>query len=302
MNRHERRAAGKKQRTASGAGARSPAALCELGHRHLQAGRNLDAQICCQEALAIDSGLADALHLMGLLSLRAEQADHAIEWFNRAVQREEKPAYLLSLGNTLRRQGRLEEAFRPLDRAVETDIESAEAWKALAGLLADLNRHNEATLSFQHVLKLDPCDADAAYQAGFLLLQSGKAEEALGLLDRSDQMQPGHAPTVQMRALVLQTLGRAEEAHAEALLEVPAPDRHSPFAAAAKSEDAVRVAGALAALEPIYREALLLRFQEELSLDEIAQVAGAPVSTISSRIHRGLAIMRSQLEGGAGAA
>ena len=58
----------------------------------------------------------------------------------------------------------------------------------------------------------------------------------------------------------------------------------------------------LGALEPIYREALLLRFQEELSLDEIAQVAGAPVSTISSRIHRGLAIMRSQLEGGAGAA
>src|ERR1043165_748216 len=70
---------------------------------------------------------------------------------------------------------------------------------------------------------------------------------------------------------------------AEALLEVPAPDRHSPFAAAAKSEDAVRVAGALAALEPIYREALLLRFQEELSLDEIAQVAGAPVSTIDRK-------------------
>ena len=44
------------------------------------------------------------------------------------------------------------------------------------------------------------------------------------------------------------------------------------------------------------------KLPQELSLDEIAQVAGAPVSTISSRIHRGLAIMRSQLEGGAGAA
>ena len=85
-----------------------------------------------------------------------------------------KPAHLLSLGNALRRQGRLEEAFRLLNRAVEIDIESAAAWKALAGLLADLNRHHEAVLSFQHVLKLDPRDADAAYQAGFLLLQSGK--------------------------------------------------------------------------------------------------------------------------------
>jgi RNA polymerase sigma-70 factor (ECF subfamily) len=80
-------------------------------------------------------------------------------------------------------------------------------------------------------------------------------------------------------------------------MELPAPDGHSPFAAAAKSEDATRIAAAMEALAPIYREALLLRFQEDLSLDEIAQVAGAPVSTISSRIHRGLAMMRSQLEG-----
>ena len=215
MNRHQRRAAGKKQRTASGAGAMSAAALCELGHRHLQAGRTLDAQLCCQQALAMDSGFADALHLMGQLSLRTEQADHAIEWFSRAVQRDPKPAYLLSLGNTLRRQGRLEEAFRPLDRAVEIDIESAEAWKALAGLLADLKRHNEAMLSFQHVLKLDPRDGDAAYQAGLLLFQSGKPEDALALLDRSDQLQPNHAPTAQMRGLVLQILGRVEEAHVE---------------------------------------------------------------------------------------
>ncbi len=87
----------------------------------------------------------------------------------------------------------------------------------------------------------------------------------------------------------------------EACLEFPASDLYSPFLAAAKSEDAVRIANALGALEPIYREALLLRFQEELSLEEIAQVAGAPVSTISSRIHRGLSMLRSALEGDADA-
>jgi RNA polymerase sigma-70 factor (ECF subfamily) len=84
-------------------------------------------------------------------------------------------------------------------------------------------------------------------------------------------------------------------------LELPASDHHSPFLAAARSEDAGRIAIALGALEPIYREALLLRFQEELSLEEIAQVAGAPVSTISSRIHRGLSMLRSSLEGDADA-
>ncbi len=83
----------------------------------------------------------------------------------------------------------------------------------------------------------------------------------------------------------------------EAGVEFPASDSDSPFLAAAKSEDAVRIANAMRTLEPIYREALLLRFQEELSLDEIAQVTGTPVSTISSRIQRGISMLRSSLKG-----
>ena len=84
-------------------------------------------------------------------------------------------------------------------------------------------------------------------------------------------------------------------------VNVPAPDFGSPFFAAARSEDAQRIAAALGALEPIYREALLLRFQEELSLAEIAQVAGAPISTVSSRIQRGLSMLEAALGGGADA-
>jgi RNA polymerase sigma-70 factor (ECF subfamily) len=83
--------------------------------------------------------------------------------------------------------------------------------------------------------------------------------------------------------------------------ELPAPDQSSPFLAAARSEDAVRLAAALELLEPIYREALLLRFQEDLSLQEISKVVGAPVPTVSSRIHRGLGLLRSRWEGGSNA-
>jgi len=72
----------------------------------------------------------------------------------------------------------------------------------------------------------------------------------------------------------------------------------SPFEAAARSQDAIRLAGQLQILSPLYREALLLRFQEELSLPEIAQVLGAPVTTVTSRIYRGLAALRSAFEEG----
>lgn len=92
---------------------------------------------------------------------------------------------------------------------------------------------------------------------------------------------------------------RREQSSDATLDDAAAAAVDSPFQAAARSEDAARIASALSGLPPLYREALLLRFQEELSLEEVAQVVGAPVSTVSSRIQRGLAQLRAQFEEGA---
>jgi RNA polymerase sigma-70 factor (ECF subfamily) len=83
----------------------------------------------------------------------------------------------------------------------------------------------------------------------------------------------------------------------DAVLLLPSSDP-SPFEAAARSEDAMLLAGWLQILPPLYREALLLRFQEDLSLTEMAQVLGAPTTTVTSRIYRGLAALRSAFEEG----
>jgi len=58
------------------------------------------------------------------------------------------------------------------------------------------------------------------------------------------------------------------------------------------------VAAALACLSAPYREVLLLRFQEDLSLEEIAAVVAAPLSTVKSRLYRGLSELREMLERG----
>jgi RNA polymerase sigma-70 factor, ECF subfamily len=76
-----------------------------------------------------------------------------------------------------------------------------------------------------------------------------------------------------------------------------APNKPSPYTLAARTQDAEKLAHSLQTLESVYREALVLRFQEELSLQEISMIVGAPVSTVASRIYRGLATLRSQLEG-----
>ena len=55
----------------------------------------------------------------------------------------------------------------------------------------------------------------------------------------------------------------------------------------------------LGKLPAAYREVLLLRFQEEMQLEEIAAVLGSPLSTVKSRLYRGLEAMRTAMAGGA---
>ncbi len=69
----------------------------------------------------------------------------------------------------------------------------------------------------------------------------------------------------------------------------------TPFDRLASLEDRERIAAALLKLDTLYREVLVLRFHEELSLEEIAKVTQAPLSTVKSRLYRGLAAIRPKL-------
>jgi RNA polymerase sigma-70 factor (ECF subfamily) len=51
----------------------------------------------------------------------------------------------------------------------------------------------------------------------------------------------------------------------------------------------------ISSLEPIYREAVYLRFVEELSPKEIAEILGESTNVISVRINRGLHLLKSKL-------
>ena len=70
----------------------------------------------------------------------------------------------------------------------------------------------------------------------------------------------------------------------------------TPFDCFANLEDRERIAGALLELDALHREVLVLRFHEELSLEEIAKVTRAPLSTVKSRLYRGMAMVRPKLE------
>jgi RNA polymerase sigma-70 factor (ECF subfamily) len=72
-------------------------------------------------------------------------------------------------------------------------------------------------------------------------------------------------------------------------------DGPSPLEQFQGRENAAEVAAVILTLDPSYREVLTLRFHEEMSLEEIATVTRAPLSTVKSRLYRGLAALKPEL-------
>ena len=87
----------------------------------------------------------------------------------------------------------------------------------------------------------------------------------------------------------------AEKSEDDRPFEIASNDP-TPFDNYLSRQNGAIVAEALLTLEPLHREVLVLRFHEELALDQIAAVTGAPLSTVKSRLYRGLAALRPFIE------
>ena len=72
----------------------------------------------------------------------------------------------------------------------------------------------------------------------------------------------------------------------------------SPFDVAAEQQQHERFNAALEKVSPLFREVLVLRFQEQMKLEEIASLIRIPVATVKTRIYRGVAALRPFLQGG----
>jgi RNA polymerase sigma-70 factor (ECF subfamily) len=62
------------------------------------------------------------------------------------------------------------------------------------------------------------------------------------------------------------------------------------------AERGALLAAAVTELPAIHREVITLRFEEGMKLEEIAEVAGVPLSTVKSRLHRALESLLARLE------
>jgi RNA polymerase sigma-70 factor, ECF subfamily len=100
----------------------------------------------------------------------------------------------------------------------------------------------------------------------------------------------------QKKAVSLDSMTDPEEGKGFEIVDERA---ESPLTLFLQAESQGRVQASLERLPVAYREVLLLRFQEEMQLDEIARIQATPISTVKSRLYRGLDALKGLLAGGA---
>lgn len=96
-----------------------------------------------------------------------------------------------------------------------------------------------------------------------------------------------------------QSLDALTDPEQERPLQIPDENGPSPLHQVLSQESEENVQASLGKIGAIYREVLVLRFQEELQIEEMAGVLSIPVSTVKSRLYRGLDALRCALQEGA---
>jgi RNA polymerase sigma-70 factor (ECF subfamily) len=80
--------------------------------------------------------------------------------------------------------------------------------------------------------------------------------------------------------------------------EPSTPPEDSPLERAVQQQSDTTVQAMLGSVPLVFREVLVLRFQEEMRLEEIASITSTPISTVKSRLYRGLETLRKLLPEG----
>ncbi len=176
---------------------------------------------------------------------------------------------------------------RPTDRDLAIRVAAGDA-----GALGDLrDRYWASAWRVARSLTRDPAVADDIAQEALLRVLR-KASD----YDPDRPFEPWFFRIV--RNLARDHLRAAERRrrHEQASAD-RAPRRHaSPGDAELEREELLgSVRDALSSLEPDLREALVLRYEQELSLKACADVIGCPEGTASSRLRRGLEALRERL-------
>ena len=211
-----------------------PAPLMKaLAVAHLQCGRYLQAATAYRRADRMHSLDPASRFALANAYLGLEKRHWARRELERLAREDPgNPDYPNALAGIFQDYQWFDMAEAQARRAIAIDPSSSSAYDRLGQALEGRNEAAEAQKSYRLALERDRASKKRspwpAFHLGRLLLETGRAAEALRLLEGALEADPNHVEATYQRALALSALDRHEEAVAElhkAALLAPAEAR-----------------------------------------------------------------------------
>jgi len=191
---------------------RDPLSQQALGTLHLSAGRLDSARRHFQQAVDLDSTLAESHHGVAIVSAYASDWSRAFERFGSALDLDPgNPVFHYNAGIVYDHLGRLEESEAAFRSALLVDPWNDEARRYLASVLLYQNEPDEALEQYAAACRLAPTEAKNWYGVGRVQARLGADSLATVALERACQLDTSFQKAVYNLSLVYRRLGRTED-------------------------------------------------------------------------------------------
>jgi protein O-GlcNAc transferase len=189
-----------------------PIALNNRGNALLRLGRAEEALVSCERALRLEPGFVTALNNRGNALRELGRLESALASFDEALRL--RPGYATAIynrANALLELKRYDEAFSAYDRALQARADDSAALSGRAVALLHLGRLDDSLACSQRACALSSSPLVLSNH-GSILMQLHRFEEALLSIERALQLQPLHVDALNNHGSCLTMLKRFGEA------------------------------------------------------------------------------------------
>jgi protein O-GlcNAc transferase len=140
-------------------------------------GRLETARTTLESAVVMDSGCAEAFHLLGLLYRRMGRVQLAIESLAKAIAIDgRRPEFHKDLGNAHKDAGDLDQALECFNRALAQSPAYAAAWYDMGCALQTGGSLRAAAVCYRKTLSIEPRHTDALSNLGLVMEAGGRIQ------------------------------------------------------------------------------------------------------------------------------
>jgi len=153
------------------------------------------------------------------IASRPEQKPAIVSQFNQLMPSSSKPdieqaRIWFEKGLNLEDQGKLDEALKAYEKAIELDPKLSNPWNGKGNVFLDQKKYDEALKAYEKAIELDPKSAHPWNGEGIVFRNLKKYDEALKAYEKAIKLDPSIAYFWNNKKIALEALGRRSEADA----------------------------------------------------------------------------------------